>query len=89
VKHNASEADRSGIRLAESKQQQEIAGLAARLGPTSANTLFHAAPRRSARLAAAGSSIQFRSEKVADMPAPCFARLRHVVNSRDVSRNAS
>jgi hypothetical protein len=25
--------------------------------------------------------------KGADMPAPCFARLRHVVNNRDVSRN--
>jgi hypothetical protein len=52
---------------------------------TSANTSFHAAAARARGLAAACNSMQIRIVWAADMPAPCFARLRHVVNNRDVS----
>jgi len=47
-------------------------------------TLFHAAAARSRGLAAACDSTQFCIVWAADMPAPCCARLRHVVNNRDV-----
>jgi hypothetical protein len=53
------------------------------------NTPFHAAAARARGLAAADGSIQFCTVGAADMPAPCCARLRHVVNSRDVSRNTA
>jgi len=52
---------------------------------TAANTSFHAAAARARGLAAADGSKQFCRIEAADMPAPCCARLRHVVNNRDVS----
>ena len=51
------------------------------------NTLFHAAAARARGLAAACDSLQFRIVWAADMPAPGCARLRHVVNNRDVRCN--
>ena len=56
---------------------------------TALNTQFHAAAARSRGLAAADGSKQFCTVEAADMPAPCFARLRHVVNNRDVICNSA
>jgi hypothetical protein len=42
-------------------------------------------PRVRAALPPRVVPLQFRKSEAADLPAPCFARLRHVVNNRDVS----
>jgi hypothetical protein len=55
---------------------------------TSPNTPFHASAALCARPCRAGiERVAFG--KGADMPVPCFARLRHVVNGRNVSRNGA